>query len=202
MFGRTEQATTENRKGGGMPKTGAKPRSAKRGGMKRTVHVGAPALETRSRQILAELVEEAIAEPTDLKLPDPEAGAILPKVAFAAPITLADGTTSKIGMVRRGVRRGEWKFVRTDPYPLLDVAPGSLPAVPDELAEQVVREELFHLGASGDGRDVLRKYPEAAAEMRELLRKYLDAERVRAPSVPPEVDPEMKLRLESLGYGG
>jgi hypothetical protein len=123
-------------------------------------------------------------------------------VAFATPVTLADGTPSKIGMIRRGVRKGDWKFVRTDPYALLDVAPGSLPAVPDELAAVVVREELFHLGASGDDRDVLRQYPEVADEMRELLRKYLDAERVRAPVAPPEVDPEMKLRLESLGYGG
>jgi arylsulfatase A-like enzyme len=123
-------------------------------------------------------------------------------VAFATPVTLADGTPSKVGLIRRGVRKGDWKFVRTDPHALMDVAPGSLPAVPDELAAVVIREELFHLGASGDDLDVLRQYPEVAAEMRELLRRYLDAEPVRAPVAPPEVDPEMKLRLESLGYGG
>jgi hypothetical protein len=73
MFGRTEQAHKTNRKGSEMPKTGPNTHSRKRGSKVRSVHVGAPALETRSRQILATIVEEAIAEPNDLKLPDPTA---------------------------------------------------------------------------------------------------------------------------------
>jgi len=120
-------------------------------------------------------------------------------VAFATPIVLADGTKTKIGTIRRGVQRGEWKFVRTEPHELLDVAPGSLPAVPDELP---VREELFHLTGAGDDRNVLRQHPAVAQEMRDLLQTYIDAERVRTPRTTPGVDPEMKLRLESLGYGG
>lgn len=120
-------------------------------------------------------------------------------IAFATPIALADGTQTKVGMIRRGVRKGEWKFVRTDPHALLDVAPGSLPAAPHGLP---VREELFHLTGDGDDRNVLRQYPEVAEEMRGLLRTFLDAERERAPAAPLDVDPEMKLRLESLGYGG
>ena len=69
-----------------MPKTGAKPRARTRGSKTRSVHVGAPTLETRSRQILAAIVEEATAEPSDLKLPDPDA-ALGPVVGEAsAPI--------------------------------------------------------------------------------------------------------------------
>jgi arylsulfatase A-like enzyme len=122
-------------------------------------------------------------------------------VAFATPVTLADGTASKVGLIRRGVQTREWKFVRTDPHPLVDVAAGSTPAVPDELAAMVVREELFHLTESGDERDVLQRHPEVAAQMRELLQQHLETERSRTPEPPLEVDPEMKLRLESLGYG-
>jgi hypothetical protein len=37
------------------------------------VSVGSPALETRSREILAEIIEEAMAERDGIKLPDPAA---------------------------------------------------------------------------------------------------------------------------------
>jgi len=82
MFGRTEQAKLKNRKGGAMPKTGAGPRATRHRHKTRTVSVGMPALETRSRQILAEIIEEAVADPAGLKLPDPD-------VAFATPEAVA-----------------------------------------------------------------------------------------------------------------
>jgi len=122
-------------------------------------------------------------------------------VAFATPVTLADGTATKIGLIRRGVQTREWKFVRSDPHPLLDVSPGSLPAVPDALAAVVVREELYHLAESGDARNVLEEHPDVAAELRAILRQHLDAEQSQEPAPSLDVDPEMKLRLESLGYG-
>jgi hypothetical protein len=34
-----------------------------------------------------------------------------------------------------------------------------------------------------------------------LIERHLEAERAAAPSVPVGADPEMKLRLKSLGYG-
>jgi hypothetical protein len=37
--------------------------------------------------------------------------------------------------------------------------------------------------------------------MRALFEWHLEAERGAAPPVPVDVDPEMKLRLKSLGYG-
>ena len=68
-----------------MPKTGAKPRSSQRRRKPQTVTVGMPALETRSRHILAEIIEEAMMEPDGLKLPDPAAFAASDVLAGALP---------------------------------------------------------------------------------------------------------------------
>jgi arylsulfatase A-like enzyme len=123
-------------------------------------------------------------------------------VAFATPLTLPDGKKLKVGLIRRGVQTRDWKYVKSEPYPLLDVAPGSLPEVPDELKASLVREELYHLaGPSGEKLNVVRKHPEVVEEMRALFEGHLEAERGVVPSVPADVDPEMKLRLKSLGYG-
>ena len=122
-------------------------------------------------------------------------------VAFATPVTLPDGKKLKIGLIRRGVRTRDWKYVKSEPYPLMDVSPGSLPEVPDALKASLVHEELYHLaGPSGEKSNVARKHPEVVEEMRAIFEGYLEGERV-VPSVPANVDPEMKLRLESLGYG-
>jgi len=123
-------------------------------------------------------------------------------VAFATPVTLPDGTKVKVGLVRRGVQTREWKYLKTEPHALMDVAPGSLPKLPEDLAASLVHEELYHLSdPSGGNLNVARKYPEVVEEMRALLQSNLEAERGIAPSVPAEADPEMKLRLKSLGYG-
>jgi arylsulfatase A-like enzyme len=123
-------------------------------------------------------------------------------VAFATPLTLPDGTKVKVGLIRRGVQTREWKYVKSEPHPIIDVAPGSLPEVPDELKASLVREELYHLtGPTGERQNVVRQHPEVVAEMRALFEWHLEAERGAALSVPVDVDPEMKLRLESLGYG-
>ena len=123
-------------------------------------------------------------------------------VAFATPVTLPDGTKLKVGLIRRGVRTREWEYVKTEPYPLIDVAPGSLPQVPDELKASLVGEELYHLTApSGENLNVIRKYPEVVEQMRGLFERYVKAERGFTPSVPADRDPEMQLRLKSLGYG-
>jgi hypothetical protein len=58
MFGRMEQATTNNRKGEGMPKTRPKRRPLERTQKAMKVRPGAPLLETRARTILATMVEE------------------------------------------------------------------------------------------------------------------------------------------------
>ena len=123
-------------------------------------------------------------------------------VAFATPVTLPDGKKVKVGLIRRGVQTRDWKYVKSEPHPLMDVAPGSLPEVPEELQASLVREELYHLtGPSGEKRNVVRQHPDVVKEMRALFEWHLEAERGAAPPVPVDVDPEMKLRLESLGYG-
>ena len=121
-------------------------------------------------------------------------------VAFATPVTLPDGTEARVGLIRRGVRTRDWKFVRSEPHRIIDVAPGSVPEIPVELARTLVREELFDLTADdGEQRNVIAERPEVAAEMRARLQRHLDSERAETSEVQP-LDPEMKLRLESLGY--
>jgi choline-sulfatase len=123
-------------------------------------------------------------------------------VAFATPVTLPSGEKVKVGLIRRGIQTREWKYVKSEPYPIIDVDPGSLPEVPEKLKAQLVFEELFHLaGPSGEERNVARQYPEVVERMRALLQRYLEEERAAVSSVPLEADPETKLRLESLGYG-
>jgi hypothetical protein len=80
MFGRTEQATTKNRKGEGMPKTGARRRPLERTQKAKKVRPSAPLLETRARTILETMVEEvADAAPAGLTLPE------VPEPILAAP---------------------------------------------------------------------------------------------------------------------
>jgi hypothetical protein len=122
-------------------------------------------------------------------------------IAFATPVDLPDGSRVKVGLIRRGLQSRDWKYVRSEPHPILDVAPESIPEVPEELTRTLVREELFHLAAaSGERSNVIRRHPEVAAEMRELMQRHLDDEGARA-RVQLDVDPETKLRLQSLGYG-
>jgi arylsulfatase A-like enzyme len=121
-------------------------------------------------------------------------------VAFATPVTLPDGRKVKVGLIRRGVQTRDWKYVRSEPHSVMDVSPGSLPEVPAELTKRLVHEELYHLtGRSGEKRNVARDHPDVVKRMRALFERYVEDERVVS-SVPAEADPEMKLRLKSLGY--
>jgi arylsulfatase A-like enzyme len=122
-------------------------------------------------------------------------------VAFATPVTLPDGQTVKVGLIRRGLQTRDWKYVRSDPHPVMDVDPASRPEVPEELTAKLVHEELYDLNSkAGENRNVANRHPDVIEELRALFERYLEAERAAAPSVPAEVDPEMKLRLKSLGY--
>jgi arylsulfatase A-like enzyme len=123
-------------------------------------------------------------------------------VAFATPVTLPGGEKVKVGLIRRGVQTRDWKYVKSEPYRIIDVAPDSLPEVPDQLKASLLFEELFHLaGPSGEKRNVAQQHPEVVEEMRALFERQLKAERAALSSVPVELDPEAKLRLKSLGYG-
>jgi arylsulfatase A-like enzyme len=124
-------------------------------------------------------------------------------VAFATPVTLPSGGETKVGLIRRGVQTRDWKYIRSDPYELIDVDPGSLPEVPAELAAKLVREELYDLNAeNGESRNVAQQHPEVVAELREIFEIHLAAEAETKGTLPGSVDPEMKLRLKALGYGG
>jgi len=69
-------------------------------------------------------------------------------IAFATPVDLPDGSRVKVGLVRRGIQTRDWKYVLSEPHPILDMAPGSTPEVPEALVRRLVHEELFHLAAT------------------------------------------------------
>lgn len=120
---------------------------------------------------------------------------------FALPVTLADGTEARIGLVRRGVRRGRWKYERTDPTALLDGDEGEFPVVPEAMRRAARVEQLYDVSARrGDETNVIKSYPRVARELRALLDRYIALERARAPADRVEIDDETRRRLESLGY--
>lgn len=120
----------------------------------------------------------------------------------AHKVKLPDGRESLVGFIRRGVRTPEWKFVRTEPYPVLDVSRGSLPEVPEDVRQRVAREQLFRVDApGGENDDVIDENPDVAATLRRALDEHLAEERYEEPIETMHVDEEMKLRLEALGYG-
>jgi arylsulfatase A-like enzyme len=120
--------------------------------------------------------------------------------AFAAQVRTSDGTEYKVGAIRRGVRRGRWQLVRTEPRPLMDVSDPSWDEIPEAARARLRREELFDLQAEDPGAEDL-----AAAQPKTLesLRRLLDARIAEEGSGSPrlELDDEKRLRLESLGYG-
>jgi len=123
--------------------------------------------------------------------------------AFAKPVDLPDGTHAKLGMIRRGVRAGRWKYVRTEAHDLLDVPAEKAPRIPEEMKRAAFHEELYDLAApTGDVYDVLAQNPEVAKRMRALLDAQLaNAHPPSAPAPAPELDAESRKRLEALGYG-
>lgn len=118
---------------------------------------------------------------------------------FAKPVTLPDGTPAKLGLVRRGVQEGRWKYVRTEAHPLFDVPAAEAPAIPEALQREAFHEELFDL-AGGDVYNVIEQHPEIAEKMRALLDAEIAREKSAVPAPAAPLDPEMRTRLEALGY--
>ena len=119
---------------------------------------------------------------------------------FAKPVTLPDGTQTKLGLIRRGVQEGRWKFVRTEAHALFDVPAEEAPAIPEEMARAEFNEALFDL-ATGDAYDVIAQHPDIAQHLRARLDAELAREKSAEPAPAAPLDPEMRKRLEALGYG-
>jgi arylsulfatase A-like enzyme len=125
------------------------------------------------------------------------------QMEFAKRVTLPNGSETKVGLIRRGVQTRDWKYIRSEPYELIEFDRVSLPEVPAELAAKQAGEELYDLNAEkGESRNVAHQHPEVVAELREIFEIHLAAEAATKGTVPGVVDPEMKLRLKALGYGG
>lgn len=121
--------------------------------------------------------------------------------AFAPPVRTPDGEQYKLGRIHRAVRAGRFQLVRTEPHPLLDVSEPLWENAPPEALEAARAEVLIDpLDESNPPRDLSREYPEVAARLRALLDARLAEDRGSSVALP--LDPQTRLRLESLGYGG
>jgi arylsulfatase A-like enzyme len=121
--------------------------------------------------------------------------------AFAKPVTLPDGRTARMGLVRRGIRTERWKYVRTEAVPLFDRSAAEEPEIPEAMLREAYREELYDLTApTKDDFDVGAQYPQVLRTLRAELDARLAAEQQLAPAPAAPLDPEMRTRLEALGY--
>ena len=102
-------------------------------------------------------------------------------------------------LVRRGVSTGEWKYVRSDPHPLLDVDETTMPEVSRAQREDLHRERLYRLPR--EDRDVLAQHPAVARRMRALLERHLAQASAPRPAGAAPLDDDVQLRLRALGYG-
>ncbi|GIW39738.1 MAG: hypothetical protein KatS3mg076_0315 [Candidatus Binatia bacterium] len=97
---------------------------------------------------------------------------LLPATVLRAPrIPTGQGRSVPLGLARFAVRTGRWKYVRTEPRPLLD---GPAPSgVPGEEAETLRAIELFDLSRDpGELQNVAGRKKDVQARMERLLRTF------------------------------
>jgi arylsulfatase A-like enzyme len=115
--------------------------------------------------------------------------------AFAEHVNTPGGATQLVGVIRRGIRTADWKFVGTEPAPLIDRP--ELPFVPSAYPPG---EELYDLRHDpSEEKNVAAQRPVVAAALRARLESY-----AQVPTHPGEAvhaDHEaVRERLRVLGY--
>jgi len=95
----------------------------------------------------------------------------LPATAAASQTTEApDGHRVNFGFVQRGLRTPRWKYIRSDPSPLIDVHGAD---VGQALSGVAAREELYDLSRDPEEKDnLVGRDPATAATLRESLVRY------------------------------
>ncbi len=119
---------------------------------------------------------------------------------FAEWAERGDAPRIAVGVRRRGILRGAWKYIETSPVPLFN---HDGPPPPEEIANRFARRELYDLRTDPDESRPLENGPEAervSRELRALLDEYTSAGDERE-GAPPAIIPADHLeRLRSLGY--
>lgn len=105
---------------------------------------------------------------------DAYAETYLPATAVLST-TVTDGDTAvRLGFVRRAWRSAPWKFIRSEPSPLLDTK--SPPPVPETVRTQNVREELYNLDSDpAETTNVIATQPQIAEQLRQRLQAHVAA---------------------------
>lgn len=121
--------------------------------------------------------------------------------AYAKPVELPGGGTVKVGIVRRGIRTERWKYVRTEPHPLLDETRET--AVPASVRRRARSERLHDLDAqAGDAFNVIGIHPGVARRLRSELAAVRPAEDAGGDDEGSAsglvLGKEMKARLEAV----
>jgi len=79
------------------------------------------------------------------------------------------GSSGSYGFYRWGLRTERWKYIRSEPRPLIEPPGASLPA---EVQRQAPTEQLFDLGRDpGEIHDVAGAHPDVVAELRARLQE-------------------------------
>jgi arylsulfatase A-like enzyme len=97
----------------------------------------------------------------------------LPATAAASKTASGpDGRPVHFGFVRRGIRTERWKYIRSDPSALIDVAaPAELP---ESWRPAMMSEELFDLSQDpGEQHNLIDSDPTTAATLRRALDRYV-----------------------------
>jgi arylsulfatase A-like enzyme len=105
---------------------------------------------------------------------DAYAETYLSATAVLSTTVTADDTAVRLGFVRRAWRSAPWKFIRSEPSPLLDTK--SPPPVPEPVRTQNVREELYNLDNDpAETTNVIEAQPQIAEQLRQRLQAHVTA---------------------------
>jgi len=121
----------------------------------------------------------------------PAMQAFVQKVSF-------EGQQVSLPFRRRGLRTKDWKYVRNEPWPLIDTA--NPPPIPPELVERETSEELYDLRSNPLelAKHRITDRPDLLSAFRNRVEEH--ARTTAAPSKRRELDEAAKERLRSLGY--
>jgi arylsulfatase A-like enzyme len=115
--------------------------------------------------------------------------------AFSEPVADGRGGKLRVGFRRLGILDGRWKFIVSEPWPLLDFE--HPPEIPSEVVKRLRKEELYDVVADPTEVTAIDR-----ADVAEALRAKIDSYNATEGhgGFRHDLDDAAKERLRSLGY--